>query len=210
MINHRIDTHDADDLVQGFIQERILQGNLIDQFDPKRGQFGGLLIKSLDNYVKNQRRRRTADKRRAERAASLDEDDYRNYPATTKTTDRLLQAGWARELLSMILVRMEAECLLSERNDLWELFYGRIVAPILDGTQSIDYDDVVPWHSFSSLSRAHNALVTAKRMFRRVMCTVLRELGTEDDDVESEILELRRCAASAELACALPLAMQEW
>ena len=53
---------DADDLVQGFIERKVLERNLMATAEPSRGRFRSLLVRSLDNYVANQFERITAKK----------------------------------------------------------------------------------------------------------------------------------------------------
>ena len=66
----RVDRNRADDLVQGFIAEKILQRDLLAQADPAKGKFRALLVKSLERYTIDQFR-----KDRARRAVeSLDDE----------------------------------------------------------------------------------------------------------------------------------------
>ncbi len=189
----RIDPNDADDLVQGFIDNKVLEKNLVSVADQTRGRFRGLLVTALDNYVANQYERGTAKKRAAEHARPIDPHDQQRWTANEARPDQAFDIEWARQLLAEVVRRMQAECRESGRDDLWGVFDGRILAPIRDGAEPLDYEELVHRFQFRSPSQASNALVTAKRMFARVLKDVVSEYAFDEADVEAEIQELERC-----------------
>ena len=195
--NKGIDPHEADDLVQGFIKDRVLERDLLKSADRDRGRFRSFLVKALENYAANEVRRRAAQKRHPQRAISLDSENSPAPNTTMNTPPKLADAAWARDTLELVLERMREECHLSEREALWDLFESRIVAPIFEGGEPIDYEQILrrDGSPFSSTAQAQNALVTAKRLFCRIMRTVLRERGTAEAEVDSEIRDLERCLA---------------
>lgn len=197
LVTHkRIDPNEADDLVQGFIKDRVLENNLLAVADRGRGRFRSLLVKALDNYVANEIRTRKAKKRQPDRATSLDADDQADCVTKTPLPCQQAEASWARDTLAEVLQRMRVECADMERNDLWEVLEGRIVAPILEGAEPVGYEQIVRTCGFRSTSQAQNALVTAKRMFCRLMRAVLLEHGTAESDVDAEIRDLEQCLAA--------------
>ena len=196
VMKKRIDPHVADDLVQGFIKDRVLENNLLAVADRSRGKFRSLLVKALDNYVANEVRARNAKKRQPDRAASLDVNDQAQCITKSARPSNQVEVAWARDTLDSVLQRMREECSGTGRNDLWEVLEGRIIAPILEGTEPVDYEQLVQACGFRSTSQAQNALVSAKRMFCRLMRTVLLERGTAESDVEAEIRELEQCLSA--------------
>src|SRR3954452_18501690 len=56
---HRVDPDRADDLVQGFLTDKVLEQDLIRQADRGRGRFRTFLLTALDNYVTSHVRRET-------------------------------------------------------------------------------------------------------------------------------------------------------
>jgi len=187
----RIDPNEADDLVQGFIQSKVLQRDLVGTADSARGRFRSLLATALDNYVANELRRRGAAKREAERAVSLDQEAYEQMAGTKAAAHDAFDVAWAREVLAEILRQMRSECERSGRADVWGVFEGRVLAPILEGNPPLSYDEMLERFGFRSPTHASNALVTGKRMFGRIMRSVVREYAADEDDVDAEIQELQ-------------------
>jgi len=187
-----IDPHEADDLVQGFIENKILEHNLLSVADARRGKFRNLLARALDNYVVNQWERSAAKKREVERAVSYDTEARAHWAAHDATPSQAFDVEWAREVLSQALRRMKVECGATGRDDLWVVFEGRVLAPIFHGTPALSYESIVSRFGYTSPSHASNALVTAKRMFARVLRAVVSEYALDEDDIESELGDLHR------------------
>src|SRR4051794_5996653 len=57
------DEHRADDLLQGFLADKVLEQRLIGHADPQRGRFRTFLLAALDRYVVDQHRHGAARKR---------------------------------------------------------------------------------------------------------------------------------------------------
>jgi hypothetical protein len=186
----RIDPNEADDFVQGFIESRILERNLVGTAERGRGKFRNLLATALDNYVANEFQKRGAKKRSADRAMSLDVDTRQHLAQSTESPDYTFDLEWARQLLAEAVTRMRDECEQNVRHDLWTVFEGRLLAPIRDGAEPMAYEELVQRCGFASPSQASNALITAKRMFARVVRAVVRQYATDEQEVEEEIREL--------------------
>lgn len=184
-----IDSHDADDLVQSFIESQILQRNLLEHADSERGRFRNLLVRSLENYVTNQFAARYANKRTPDRAANLGDDDT-SRAQQTDTPDHEFDVAWARTLLEDVLGRMERECRDTDRENLWKIFRARVLAPILEGATPVDYETLIEECGFQSPSQASNALVTCKRMFGRLLKTTISEYVLSEEELEIELQDL--------------------
>lgn len=191
MVRKRINSNEAEDLVQGFIENKILERDLISTAESGRGRFRSLLATALDNYVANQLRQRHAAKRGPDRATSLDQEAYEHCAATHDAPHDAFDVAWAREVLAEILRQMQAECDQSGRDDVWTMFQVRVLAPILEGAEPPSYEQIVDRFGFSSPTQASNALVTAKRMFSRIMRSVISEYADDEDDIDAEIRELQ-------------------
>ncbi len=191
VIKKRIDPNEAEDLVQGFIENKVLERDLISTAESGRGRLRSLLATALDNYVANQMRQRSAAKRGADRAASLDQEAYEHCAATTDAPHDAFDVAWAREVLAEILRQMQAECEGSGRDDVWAMFHVRVLAPILEGAEPPSYDEIVDRFGFRSPTQASNALVTGKRMFGRIMRGVISEYADDKDDIDAEIRDLQ-------------------
>lgn len=187
----RIAPEEAEDLVQGFIQEKVLQRNLLASADGQRGRFRNLLATALDNYVATQWERRSAKKRAPDRGIALDDQAWQNQPGATESPDRAFDADWARAVLMQAIGGMQADCQASRREDLWGLFEARVLRPILDECEPPCYDELVRQFGFASPSQATNALVTAKRMFARHLRTIVAQYALDDADIEAELADLQ-------------------
>jgi len=191
VLKKRIESNEAEDLVQGFIENKILERDLISKAESGRGRFRSLLATALDNYAANQMRQRNAAKREADRATSLDQEAYEHCAATTDAPHDAFDVAWAREILAEILRQMQAECKQSGHDDAWAVFQVRVLAPILEGAEPPSYEQIVDRFGFRSPTQASNALVTGKRMFSRIMRSVISEYADDEDDIDAEIQDLQ-------------------
>lgn len=190
----RINSHDADDLLQSFIESQILQRNLIERADTERGRFRNLLVSSLNNYVNNQFAARYADKRTPDRAANFGTADT-PIGQEVETPEQEFDVAWARTLLSEVLARMQRECTATERSNLWQIFHARVLGPILEGIEPIDYETLIKQCGFQTPSQASNALVTGKRMFVRLLRATISEYVMSESELQSELQDLHMILA---------------
>ena len=180
-----------DDLLQGFISDKILERDLLTHADQERGKFRSLLLKSLERYVVSQWRHQTAKKRAAENIVSLDSGSGGEYLASTgQTAPSAYDVAWAQEVLGETLDRMKRECEATGRTDVWGVFEARLVGPILHGEPPTAYDELVKRFKLATPRRASNALITGKRMFVRILRTVIGQY-TPEDEIEAEIQQLQ-------------------
>ena len=196
VIRKGVDPNDADDLVQSFVTDRVLTSDLLAAADKDRGKFRSLIVKSLENYLANELRRRNAKKRQTERAVSLCDDAVSDLGATTETPATITESAWAQETLASVLQSMKEDCHANGREDLWNVFQARILGPILEGAEPTSYEELVRRNGFSSSAQAQNALITAKRMFCRTMRSLLRSRGAAEADVDAEIRDLEQCLSA--------------
>lgn len=188
----RLQASDADDFVQGFIENKILEKNLVSAAEPDRGRFRSLLLRSLDNYVNSQYEKMQAKKRAADHAKSLGEQESQLASPTDGDEIHSFDWQWARTVLEQAADRMKDECLQSERTELWAVFHGRILAPIYEGVEPLDYQQIVEQYSFQSPAQASNALMTGKRMYARLLRIVVGQYSASDGEVEEELQDLQR------------------
>lgn len=192
VIQKRLPTEQADDLVQSFITDKIIQGQLLEQADPQRGKFRTVLLTALDRYIISEFRKLNAQKRAPE-AGFVDLDAEAVQVAAPGAASAAFDVEWARQIINESLRRVQAECEATGRAAFWQLFELRVVGPMLDGVEPPPYDELVRRFGFQSPTQASNALLTAKRMFARA----LREVVAEYDDPEAELNELRMILAGA-------------
>ena len=185
----------AEDLVQSFLAEKVLERNVLCQADRERGRFRSFLLKTFNNYAIGQLRRDKALKRGPLGVDALSLDEGLEPACREPPLAEAFDAIWARQLLARALDRMRGECRAKGRPELWEIFEIRILGPLLDGAAPVPYERLVERFGLRSPSEASNVLITAKRMFARALHAVVRETVATDRDVDAEIRELRRVLA---------------
>src|SRR5262249_52386052 len=150
---------------------KVLEQGLIARADPDKGRFRALLVTSLNHYVIDVYRHQSG----TPAAFSLSDSDRTSVIGDAESPSDVFDVAWARELLGEALRRMRPECENTGRIDIWGIFESRILGPILEGTTSLPYELLVARFGFRSPTQAANALVTAKRMFARVLRAVVGE-----------------------------------
>ena len=193
--NMRLPPDRAEDLVQAFLADRLLDRNVLRQAAREKGRFRSFLLKVFSNFAIGQLRRQQAHKRRPASADAVALDDLPELPSGEASLADAFDTVWARQVLARTLDRMRDECRPNERRVIWEVFEARVLGPILDQTDPMPYEQLVERFGLRSPSEASNLLITAKRIFARVLHSVVRETVTADRDVEAEILELKRVLA---------------
>ena len=185
----------ADDLVQEFVANKILEKDLIARADQQLGKFRTLLLTALDRFVKNQIRDEHAKKRAPDKGAVLAFDErYQGLPAGQAPSEAF-DVAWARGVISQALRQMQAECEETGRQDVWGVFQCRVIGPILEGTPPVDYTELIKRFGFNSPTQASNVLTTAKRMYVRALRSAVGQYTEDEEEVETEIEELKEILA---------------
>ena len=183
--------HLAEDIVQGFVADRILERRLLSTADREKGKFRSLLIRTLDNYAIDQFRKR-------EVAARPSSDNIADVPEIGPSMDAF-DCHWAEGTISAAIEWMRTECETEQRGTEWEVFTSRILHPMLDGTKPIEYEQLVQRFHLESPAQASNLLMTAKRRFQRLLRRAVMQYADDDADVEDELRELWRVTAGRPL-----------
>jgi RNA polymerase sigma-70 factor (ECF subfamily) len=183
-----ISTEKADDLLQAFVEKRILERDLLAKADRTRGsRFRSFLLTALDNFVINELESERAKRRGAGRH-SEDIDDHPDGVVYAPQADEF-DAAWGRQVIHEALGRMHSQCMTGGHQDYWELFEGRVLAPI-NGDPPVEYQQIVCKFGYASPAQASNALVNAKRMFQRILREVIGEYSGGTEDIDAELDEL--------------------
>ena len=182
----------AGDLLHGFLADKVLTRNTLAQARQKKGRFRNFLFKTIKHYVIGELRKQQAQKRAPADAPESSLEELHSIPSADVLQEDLYNLEWARHTLTEALARMRRECEGKGRLDLWEIFDGRVVQPMLGSANALPYDALVARYGFQSPTQASNALITAKRMFKRLLEEVVRDTVETDAQVEEEIRELKR------------------
>jgi RNA polymerase sigma-70 factor (ECF subfamily) len=186
----RIDQHQAEDVVQGFLLSRVIEADLIKKADANRGRFRSYLLTSLDRYASNELRGARAKKRGGGERVDLDEAAHAED--STAAPLQKFEVAWAQQVLRETVKRMRDHCERTGRQELWGLFEARVLAPTLEHADPVPYEQLMERYRLESQEQAANLLVTAKRTFTRAMRSVIAEYEQDDGAIDAEIADLRK------------------
>lgn len=189
LLNHRLDPDTADDILQDFVAEKVLEKNVLEQSDATRGKFRTFLLAVLDNFVRSHKRRRG---RAQAPTVSLDHVS----PIASNGNVDTFEVAWARQVIAQAIERMKDACQREGRGRVWRVFECRILLPLLEHRAPMPYDQLVREAGFTSILQAANALVTAKRMFERTLREVVGEYSCNELEIDEEIRDLKVILAS--------------
>lgn len=200
LMSRRLPPDQADDILQGFVLDKILIGRLLAHAKESHGKFRTLLLTALDRYTisvfrREQSQRRSPGEGRLISMASLPEEPggAARVPQQTEAFD----LAWIREILRETLNRVKKSCETTSKPAYWMLFKNRVVDPILHGSETESYSEIIRRAQFATPMQASNALTTVKRMFERTFRAVVQEYTGDDRDVDREIAELRKILAES-------------
>jgi RNA polymerase sigma factor (sigma-70 family) len=119
---------DAQDLTQGFFA-RVVENRFLQGADRERGRFRWYLLRSLQNYLRNEMERARAQKRgggatRVSWDGLEAEQRFRAEPVDTASPDILFDRRWARETLGRAMNRLSEEYEAAGRERLFARLKG--------------------------------------------------------------------------------------
>lgn len=195
----RFRSDEADELLQGFVADKVIERNLLAKADQARGKFRTLLLTALNNYVISVKRAESAAKRQPGGSLrSIDDEGAEHLGAIHDKHVQTFEVEWARLVLNQTVERVREQCEASKRPELWGILKLRILQPTLEGSEPTDYDTIVRQFQFKSPMQASNALITAKRMFVRQLRDVISEYASSEEEIDHEIEELKDLLAGAD------------
>jgi DNA-directed RNA polymerase specialized sigma24 family protein len=200
IVKRRLSPEAADDLLQGFAVDRVLEERFLGHVDRSRGRFRSFMLRCLENYWIDHCRGRREPR-------SLDEAKEDQLPAREAESPDVFDVAWARQVLSAALRQMWENCQRQRQVAIWGIFERRVLRPTLSDAVAPSYDRIAAELGFTSEQQAANALVTAKRQFRRALEDVVGEYVKNKADVPTEIIELRVILSIAEPGDASPAAI---
>jgi len=185
----RLAPEDADDLLQEFVAAKILEKELIGRADAQLGKFRTFLLTALDRFLIDRLREQAARKRSPAGDGLRALGDLADQLQAQQHCDAF-DLAWAHNVIEETVRRMRTECETLNRTDVWGVFECRLLGPILNGAEPVEYDELVGRFNLQSPSQASNLLITAKRMFARLMHSVVGEYALGSAEIESEIGDL--------------------
>jgi DNA-directed RNA polymerase specialized sigma24 family protein len=186
----RVPSDRADDWLQSFILEKVLERNLLAHARPDRGKFRSFLVKTLHNYVIQQLRKEAC--RGGAPGMSI---SYEELSLTTDiaapSADAIFDLPWAHQVLRESLRRMKHDCLSTGRQVHWEVFSGRLLQPLLHGSQPVPYETLARQLGLALVEEACTLLLSAKRTFTRHFRSVVAEYTANENLIEAEMADIK-------------------
>ena len=189
------DNEQAKDLTQGFFHEIVLNRHLLEKADPAKGRFRSLLLHALNQYLIDERRKETAQKRiPRDKMVPLEVMDGLDVPQAVCGSDAegCFNYAWKAALLDQTLSEVETQCLEQGLEDHWNAFRDRIVQPALDSVSPPSLSEICARYSIANESKASNMIITVKRRFQAALQQNLRITVASPNGMDEELREMLR------------------
>jgi DNA-directed RNA polymerase specialized sigma24 family protein len=179
---------DVQDVLHDFTVDKVLGSRLLEKADRGRGHFRTFMLAALDNFYSNRLRAQQAKKRAPSNGfVSLEELEGFDPPQPAVDFGAAFDQAWALRVMDITVERMQTECRSTERPDIYEVFEGRLLRPFLMGEPAVDYEFYLSKFPKRFETHPSNLLTTGKRMFARMLRSVIREYVRHEDQVDEEI-----------------------
>ena len=184
-------SHEAQDLTQGFFLE-VLERELLQKFDPRKSRLRTYLRVCVESFVSNEQKAGQRQKRGGAMPhvaldfASAEQElggtvmDPAAIPSP-ESLEEFFEKEWIRSLFGLAVEALRQFCIERERERTFRLFE----AYDLDGNGKITYEQLANEYSIP-LTDVTNALCWARREFRRIALTRLRELCGSEEEFQRE------------------------
>ncbi len=185
-IQWRKSNEDAKDFTQAFFT-RILEKEILENFDPARAKFRTYLRTCLDGFLANEQKASGRQKRGGD--AVMLSLDYESAEGELKhveiggpqNTEEYFEKEWVRDFFDFCLMELkknlEAKGKLLQFH-LFERYH-------MEGVEGITYD-VLASEVGVSVTNVTNYLAAVRREFRKIVLDRLRQLTTTDEEFARE------------------------
>ena len=186
-----IERHEAEDLTQSFLAD-FLARNQVSRADPSVGRFRSFLATSLENFLHNEWRRRSALKRGGGQVPlSLDtakaEESMAAEPACRDTPARAYDRQWARALLHQVMTTLRRQWDSEGRGELLREFE----AHLWQDASAVPYAELSARFDLTPV----NVRVTFHRLrqqYREQLRLAVAATVADESEVEDELRFLMR------------------
>ena len=181
---------DAQDLTQDFFV-MVLEGNLLRGADPGRGRFRSLLLKSLQNFLIDEREKRGAQKRGGN-IQFVSWDDWMAEAPSQMTVparsleswsaERLFDVRWAATVVERSLARLHEECLAQGRGRVFDTVSGALSSERCD----VSYGEIATSLGITVIA-VKRLLHEVRQRYRALLRDEVARTVRSESDVEDEI-----------------------
>jgi DNA-directed RNA polymerase specialized sigma24 family protein len=184
---------EAKDLTQAFFHEIVLNRQLVERADPVKGRFRSFLLHALGQFLIDQKRRESAQKRiPKDKLVPFDISDSPELPEMVleRSPEDCFAYAWKSELLDRTLAQVQADCEREGLQTHWCLFRDKVLRPTLGNQESQPMKAIAARYGIESESTAFNMLLTVKRRFRTTLRMNLRSTVLAQEDIDDEWQEI--------------------
>ena len=186
--------HDAEDLTQEFIC-RLIQKKWLDSADRAKGKLRVFLIVALKNFMRNEWRRASAQRRGGGKTqvpfdTEFAESRYAADPSATLPADETFDKEWALTLLDLTVKRLRAEFALANKSGNFEALKSCLMA----ARGTIDYPAVASRLGLNE-GAARVAVHRLRKRFREVYREEIMQTMADGSDLEGELRHLAAALA---------------
>ena len=187
------DDDTADDLVHDFIVNKVLRRDLVARAERQRGKFRSFLMGAIQNFAVDFLRRQNAQKRIPPHAlVAVDDLPPGTEPAAPDPeTESAFDNAFVRQVLATAVHRLNQHCTNTGQHDTWTVFYHRMLAPTFGTAEPTPYRQLARQLGYPSEGDARNRLISAKRIFKRELESVVSEYTDDSTAAADELQELR-------------------
>lgn len=178
----------AEDLTQSFFVF-LLEKDRLQTADQSRGRFRTFLLSALNNFMKNEWRKESAQKRGGGRQIlSIDFDvgeaRYKSEPFHSLTPEKIFERSWAMTLLGRTFDELAQKYSETGKTEIYES-----LKPYLAGQGDVAYAEIA-----EQLNMSEGSVKVAVHRMRKTCREVLREQISQtvesNDEIDAEINEL--------------------
>ena len=182
----------AKDLTQGFFHEVVLNRRLTQRADQGKGRFRSFLLHALNQYVIDQRREETAQKRSPGQRVPLDIVDPPALPQTIceSRPEDSFNYAWKTALLDRVLAQVRTHCCEQGMEFHWKVFHDKVVAPTLEAVETPSLRELCARYAIADESKASNMIVTVKRRFQSALREQVRNTVASTNEIDDELREI--------------------
>lgn len=191
VFDRRMDRDRADDILQAFATDKLIEQNIVAAANPTRGRFRNFLLVTLQRFVIDRARQEQSRRRAPQRGKVKSLDNQTDDAVVTENhPSDAFDRAWAHEVLNEVMRRMRSHCEQSDQPHLWGIFEARVLLPLTEGAEPASHEELAKQYKLPSASHASNALGSAKRLFTRLFRDVVGEYAQDETEVDAELRDL--------------------
>lgn len=175
----RLSQNDAEDMLQQFVVDKMIERKLLEVAKPDRGRFRGLLVTVLKRFVIDQKRKRPPEPT----TADGDLSDVATVDGTVRFERR-----WAEDVFADAIARTRRILCANDKEGHWVMLQQRVINAAYN-EPCASFEEIARLAGFGDLTRASNALTHAKRVLRREILMLLRA-GPDEAEAVRDLMQI--------------------